>query len=61
MDSISSEESIWPVGLQGELMMIAFVLGVRCSRRCSKRKRYPSALLVSTGTGTPPTIVVIDG
>jgi hypothetical protein len=50
-----------PVGLLGELRMIALVLGVIAPRIASADTRKPSVELVCTMTGTAPTSFTCSG
>ena len=61
MASTSSWVSTRPVGLLGELTMMALVRGVTFSRSKSAVTRKLSSLGRLTGTGMPPARVIIGG
>ncbi len=50
-----------PVGFDGEQRMTAFVLGVSALRSCSGVIFQPSASVVGTMTGVPPTSRTCSG
>ena len=58
MASCCSLSYIMPVGLEGLLKIRALVLGVMAARSWSADILKPLSSVVSTTTGTPPTILM---